>query len=61
MVVRTITQPIKNLVEKAEYIAAGNYSTRATVEGTTEIATLSGKFNEMIDKLKLIIMNWKIK
>jgi len=45
---RTITKPIKKLVNNVLRITAGNFEERAEVEGKNEITTLSEKFNEML-------------
>lgn len=49
---RMITNPIKNLVTNVSRIADGNLSERAEVLGNNEIATLSEKFNVMIEQLE---------
>jgi serine phosphatase RsbU (regulator of sigma subunit) len=48
---RSITTPIKHLVENAEEIEQGNLSVRAQVEGNNEISTLGKQFNSMIERL----------
>ncbi len=49
---RLITNPIKKLVTNVSRIADGNLSERAEVLGNNEIATLSQKFNVMIEQLE---------
>ncbi len=49
---RVITNPIKKLVEHVNRISNGNLSERAEVSGSTEIVTLSTRFNKMIAELE---------
>jgi serine phosphatase RsbU (regulator of sigma subunit) len=49
---RVITNPIKKLVEHVNRISNGNLSERAEVTGSTEIVTLSMRFNKMISELE---------
>jgi serine phosphatase RsbU (regulator of sigma subunit) len=49
---RVITNPIKKLVEHVNRISNGNLSERAEVTGSTEIVTLSTRFNKMIAELE---------
>jgi serine phosphatase RsbU (regulator of sigma subunit) len=49
---RVITNPIKKLVEHVNRISNGNLSERAEVSGSTEIVTLSMRFNKMIAELE---------
>lgn len=49
---RVITNPIKKLVEHVNRVSNGNLSERAEVSGSTEIITLSTRFNKMITELE---------
>lgn len=49
---KTITMPVKKLVNNVLRITAGNLEERAEVEGRNEITTLSEKFNEMLAKIE---------
>ena len=49
---KTITSPIKNLVDNVERITNGNLRERADVRGNNEITRLSEKFNMMIAQLE---------
>jgi len=49
---RVITNPIKKLVDHVNRISNGNLSERAEVTGSTEIVTLSMRFNKMIAELE---------
>ncbi|MFP4555853.1 MAG: SpoIIE family protein phosphatase [Bacteroidales bacterium] len=49
---RVITNPIKKLVEHVNRVSNGNLSERAEVSGSTEIITLSMRFNKMITELE---------
>lgn len=49
---RVITNPIKKLVEHVNRISNGNLSERAEISGSTEIVTLSMRFNKMIAELE---------
>ncbi|OFX83940.1 MAG: hypothetical protein A2W99_03720 [Bacteroidetes bacterium GWF2_33_16] len=49
---RVITTPIKKLVDKVNRITNGHFNERAEVIGNNEIATLSQKFNNMIEELE---------
>ena len=49
---RVITNPIKKLVEHVNRISNGNLSERANVSGSSEIVTLSMRFNTMISELE---------
>ena len=49
---RVITHPIKKLVSKVNRITDGHLNERAEVIGNNEIATLSQKFNSMIEELE---------
>lgn len=49
---RVITNPIKKLVEHVNRVSNGNLSERAEVSGSTEIITLSTRFNKMIAELE---------
>ena len=48
----TITQALGNLVEGANKLSQGDFSTRVTVNGNDEIAQLSSAFNEMSARLE---------
>lgn len=48
----TITQALGNLVEGAEQLSEGDFSTRVGVNGNDEIAQLSKAFNEMAARLE---------
>jgi len=49
---KVITSPIKKLVDKVNRITNGHLNERAEVIGNNEIATLSQKFNNMIEELE---------
>lgn len=49
---RVITDPIKKLVKKVNRISEGHLNERAEVQGNNEIASLSEKFNNMIEQLE---------
>ena len=49
---RVITNPIKKLVDHVNRISNGNLSERAEITGSTEIVTLSMRFNKMIAELE---------
>ncbi len=50
---RTITRPVRQLVNGAEAISQGDLDYKVEVKGKDEIAWLAGGFNEMAAKLKL--------
>jgi GAF domain-containing protein/HAMP domain-containing protein len=52
---RTITDPIKTLVQSTESLAAGKLSVRATVEREDEIGALANSYNQMATQLQDII------
>jgi phosphoserine phosphatase RsbU/P len=49
---KSITLPLKKLVNNVLRITAGNFEERAEVEGKNEITTLSEKFNEMLGTIE---------
>lgn len=49
---KSITMPIKKLLNNVLRITAGNFEERAEVEGNNEITTLSEKFNEMLGTIE---------
>jgi len=49
---RVITHPIKKLLDKVNRVTDGHLNERAEVIGNNEIATLSQKFNSMIEELE---------
>jgi len=49
---RVITHPIKKLLDKVNRVTDGHLDERAEVIGNNEIATLSQKFNSMIEELE---------
>jgi phosphoserine phosphatase RsbU/P len=49
---RVITNPIKRLVEHVNRISDGHFSERAEITGSSEIVTLSTRFNKMIAELE---------
>jgi len=51
-ITKGVTFPIKNLAKKVVQISQGNYNERAIVEGSKEVATLSEKFNHMIETIE---------
>jgi signal transduction histidine kinase len=51
---RTITRPVRQLVEGAEQIGRGNLETRIEVETRDEIGQLSQAFNQMTENLQAI-------
>ncbi len=48
----TISQTLENLVQGAQQLSQGDFSTRVPVHGENEIALLSAAFNEMAAKLE---------
>lgn len=48
---RSLTNPIKSLVENVKNISKGDLSIRADVKGNNEITILSENFNAMLDQL----------
>ncbi|MBC8332043.1 MAG: HAMP domain-containing protein [Anaerolineae bacterium] len=53
----TITQALGNLVEGADQLSQGDFSTRVTVNGNDEIAQLSRAFNKMATRLEQAAAN----
>ncbi len=53
----TITQALGNLVEGANKLSQGEFSTRVDVNGNDEIAQLSRAFNEMSARLEIAAEN----
>ena len=52
---RNLTQPLLNLTQTSEQIAAGDLELRARVRGEDEIGTLARAFNSMTDQLRGLI------
>ena len=50
-VARSVSDPLVELAAGARRIADGDFSTKVTVRGNNEIATLANTFNEMTDSL----------
>jgi sigma-B regulation protein RsbU (phosphoserine phosphatase) len=58
---RVITSPIKKLLDSVNRITQGDLSGRADVEGNNEIAKLSKKFNDMVERLQTLYNNLELK
>jgi serine phosphatase RsbU (regulator of sigma subunit) len=56
-VTKSITKPIKDLVESVQKISEGNLTVRAKVVGSKEIAILADNFNHMISELEVLYNN----
>jgi HD-GYP domain-containing protein (c-di-GMP phosphodiesterase class II) len=54
---RFMTSPLRKLVDAAELVASGDFSTRVTATNITEINTLGDTFNLMSDKVEEQIAN----
>lgn len=52
IIAKSITAPVKQLVEVTEQIAAGNLEAMATVKTSDEIGALAGSINQMTRELK---------
>ena len=52
LIARQLARPLSGLEETARDISAGNLSSRAAVEGTSEQRSLAGSFNQMTDRLE---------
>ncbi len=52
-----ITRPLNEAVRVAQAVAAGDLSTRITVQGRDEIAQLSRSLGEMVEKLRAIVID----
>ncbi|MFC2087937.1 PAS domain-containing protein, partial [Bacteroidota bacterium] len=50
---RNLSTPIKKLADHVSGISEGNYGSRIEIEGTSEVAELATRFNEMIEKIEL--------
>lgn len=48
---KSITTPIRKLMEKTSEIAGGNFDEKVIISGKDEVAELAKSFNEMADKL----------
>lgn len=51
-ITRKIVMPVRKLLQNVVRITEGNFSERAEVEGSNEIAALSEKFNEMLTTIQ---------
>ncbi len=49
---KQLTQPVRDLAEAAQRIAAGNFSQRINVRSRTELGALGESFNQMSDQLE---------
>jgi signal transduction histidine kinase len=52
LIARQLARPLSGLEATARDISAGNLSSRATVEGTSEQRSLAGSFNQMTGRLE---------
>jgi HD-GYP domain-containing protein (c-di-GMP phosphodiesterase class II) len=52
---KQLTQPVRDLAEAAQRIAAGNFAQRITVRSRTELGALGDSFNQMTDQLEQFI------
>lgn len=50
-----VSQPILDLIQSAERLAAGDFDSRAPVTGRDEIATLAVAFNQMADQVQFSV------
>lgn len=53
---RTITTPIKNLTNKAQHLAEGEFGNKIDVKSDDEIGTLTETFNDMSSKLQEVML-----
>jgi len=56
-IVHSITRPLKKAVEAAQALSRGDLATQCHPEGNDELASLSSAMQEMIDKLRSIIVD----
>jgi len=52
---KRLSQPIAELVQASEEMAAGNLSTEVSVRGNDELATLSSSFNTMARRIETLV------
>ncbi|WP_306979621.1 cache domain-containing sensor histidine kinase [Alkalicoccobacillus murimartini] len=52
---KLLSQRLSNLSRKIERVAAGDLTTKITIDGTDEIGQLSQQFNDMVENLKGMI------
>ena len=52
---KQLTQPVRDLAEAAQRIAAGNFAQRIDVRSRTELGALGESFNQMTDQLEQFI------
>jgi methyl-accepting chemotaxis protein len=55
-VANRITKPMETLARQVQLVAAGDLTVKAEVSGKDEIATLAVGFNEMVSKLRQLIL-----
>lgn len=54
-IIRSITQPLRQLVESVHQISQGNLSEKIEVKSKDELGQLGTSFNEMVDSLRSVI------
>lgn len=54
-IAKTITKPIKNLLQAIKEMGKGNFSNKVEIKGNYEIVNLITKFNEMDEKISNLI------
>ncbi|TSB46601.1 cache domain-containing sensor histidine kinase [Alkalicoccobacillus porphyridii] len=52
---KLLSQRLSNLSQKIERVAAGDLTTKITIDGTDEIGQLSHQFNDMVENLKGLV------
>lgn len=58
-IIRSVSSPIKELVESAEKISKGDFTEKIKVKSNDEIGRLTVSFNTMIDSLRTVLMEVK--
>ncbi|BAU64293.1 methyl-accepting chemotaxis protein [Stanieria sp. NIES-3757] len=56
LLARQIASPLKDLVDKAEQVAAGDLNVIAEPQGTTETRTLAFSFNNLVTQVKQLLL-----
>jgi two-component system OmpR family sensor kinase len=49
---RWVTAPLRRVAGAAQSVAAGHYEQRVPLEGPTEVASLAGDFNQMVERVQ---------
>ena len=57
---KKLSQPLTNLTDKAQQVAAGNLDVQADLEGTQETQTLAENFNNLVQQVKDLIQGQEI-